>query len=157
MTKDGKPETHMTKAGAHHTEIRQSDPTVPEATSTDSPPQPMARFLNQGSFADYDTALRKLQDWIQLAEVAGYPVEVLAAWFTVSDKVRVQLATRAYWKHLTPRGRAREALGQATDSPFVLCLVFQRGAVEALTMDELARLHAPLLQLGAPERVTGAA
>jgi len=132
----------MTKAGDPPTLNDEPEPTSIRATAT-----PAARFFNQGSFACYEDALRKLSEWVHLAGNSGYAPDALAAWITISDRIRVQLATRTYWKHLTPRGRAREALGDTNRSPFVLCLVFRRGQVEVLTLDELARAHAPLLDL----------
>ena len=95
-----------------------------------------ARFLHQGSFGTYAAALEQLRDW---ATCSGYPLSVLAAWITVSDRIRIQLATRMYWKPLTPRGQAREALcGAASD---LLCLEFRRGHVETHQLEALAQLH----------------
>src|SRR5687767_7663993 len=87
---------------------------------------PHARFLNQGSFGSYAAALEQLQQW---ATLSGYPLSALAAWITVGEKVRVQLATRMYWKPLTPRGQAREALCQTAPASELLCLEFRRGHV----------------------------
>ena len=142
----------MTKAGDSSIDQPQAEP-----TSIASPLKPAARFLNQGSFADYNTALLKLADWVRTADAMGYAADTLTAWITVSEKLRVQLATRSYWKHLTPRGRARDALEQVTHSRFVLCILFRRGTVQALPLDEVARIHAPLLELAQPHPVSGVA
>lgn len=99
---------------------------------------PHARFLNQGSFGTYAAALERLQEWAMLS---GYPLSALAAWITVGEKVRVQLATRLYWKPLTPRGQARDALCLATPASDLLCLEFRRGHVEAHQLEGLALLH----------------
>lgn len=97
-----------------------------------------ARFLNQGSFASYAAALDELRGW---ATRSGYPLGALAAWITVGQKIRVQLATRIYWKPLTPRGHARDALCSAESGNDLLCLEFQRGHVIAHELRELSRVH----------------
>jgi hypothetical protein len=97
-----------------------------------------ARFLNQGTFDSYAAALDELKGW---ASRSGYPLSALAAWLTVGSKVRVQLATRSYWKPLTPRGQARDALGHTEAVDDLLCLEFRRGYVEAHRFDELRRAH----------------
>jgi hypothetical protein len=97
-----------------------------------------ARFLHHGSFGTYAAALEQLRDW---ATCSGYPLCALAAWITVGEKIRVQLATRLYWKPLTPRGQAREALCQAVPASDLLCLEFRRGHVETHELDALVGLH----------------
>lgn len=97
-----------------------------------------ARFLNQGTFDSYAAALDELKGW---AARSGYPLSALAAWITVGSKIRIQLATRSYWKPLTPRGQAREALCRTECVNDVLCLEFRRGDVEAHQFDELRRAH----------------
>ncbi|HEY6723982.1 MAG TPA: hypothetical protein VI197_08115 [Polyangiaceae bacterium] len=97
-----------------------------------------ARFLNQGSFASYAAALDELRGW---AQRSGYPLSALAAWITVGQKIRVQLATRVYWKPLTPRGQAREALCSSEVADDLLCLEFQRGHVVAHEFCALSRVH----------------
>ena len=111
------------------------------------------RFLNQGRFGTYAAALERLQEW---ATRSGYPLSVLAAWITVGEKVRVQLATRMYWKPLTPRGQAREALCQMASASDLLCLEFRRGHVEAHQWEALARLHSASVR-PAPSSFPGAA
>lgn len=100
--------------------------------------QVAARFLNQGTFESYATAIEELKGW---AARSGYPLSALAAWITVGSKVRVQLATRSYWKPLTPRGQAREALCPSEPAQDLLCLEFRRGHVEAHQFEELRRAH----------------
>src|SRR6187551_3080196 len=95
-----------------------------------------ARFLHQGSFGTYLAALDQLREW---ATSSGYPLSVLAAWITVGDRIRIQLATRMYWKPLTPRGRARGALCAAASD--LLCREFRRGHVETHQLEALAQLH----------------
>jgi len=97
-----------------------------------------ARFLNQGTFDSYAAALDELKGW---AARSGYPLSALAAWVTVAAKVRVQLATRSYWKPLTPRGQARDALCRTGAADDLLCLEFRRGQVEAHQFDDLRRAH----------------
>lgn len=97
-----------------------------------------ARFLNQGNFASYAAALEELRGW---ATRSGYPLCALAAWITVGQKIRVQLATRVYWKPLTPRGQARDALCRPESADDLLCLEFQRGHVVAHELSELSRAH----------------
>ena len=97
-----------------------------------------ARFLNQGSFSSYADALTELRGW---ATRSGYPLRTLAAWITVGPRIRVQLATRVYWKPLTPRGQARDALSQCEAADDLLCLEFRRGQVVAHQLDELRRTH----------------
>lgn len=101
--------------------------------------QPLpARFLNQGSFGSYAAALGELRGW---ATLSGYPLSALAAWITVGQKIRVQLATRVYWKPLTPRGQARDALCHPETLNDLLCLEFRRGEVVAHQLDHLSRVH----------------
>lgn len=97
-----------------------------------------ARFLNQGSFASYAAALDELRGW---AARSGYPLGALAAWITVGQKIRVQLATRIYWKPLTPRGQARDALYRPESVDDLLCLEFRRGQVVAHQLHDLSRVH----------------
>lgn len=105
---------------------------------TEEPVRSPARFLNHGSFGAYATALEQLDDWASTAANAGYALSTLAAWITVGQKVRVQLATRVYWQPLTPRGQARDAL-RAHDTQDLLCLVFQKGHVETFRLADLLR------------------
>ncbi len=96
------------------------------------------RFLKQGEFENFASALIALKDWLVRANASGYASDRLAAWVTVSDKVRVQLATRSYWRKLTPRGPARDALAESDASDCLRCLVFRRGQVVSALLDELA-------------------
>ncbi|HEU5077237.1 MAG TPA: hypothetical protein VFU02_23760 [Polyangiaceae bacterium] len=107
----------------------------PEATSASLLP---ARFLNQASFGNYAAALDELRGW---AARSGYPLSALAAWITVGQKIRVQLATRLYWKPLTPRGQARDALYRPESVDDLLCLEFRRGQVVAHQLHDLSRVH----------------
>lgn len=104
---------------------------------TSATPQP-ARFLNQGSFDNYAAALEELRGWVARS---GYPLSTLATWITVGQKIRVQLATRAYWKPLTPRGQARDALCGMETVNDLLCLEFRRGQVVAHQLSDLSRAH----------------
>lgn len=97
-----------------------------------------ARFLHQGSFTNYAAALDELRGW---ATGSGYPLRALAAWITVGQKIRVQLATRVYWQPLTPRGQAREALCRPEATDDLLCLEFERGRVVAHELSALSRAH----------------
>ena len=122
-----------------------------ESMNTAGPLQ--ARFLHQGSFCSYAAAIEQLQQW---ATRSGYPLSALAAWITVGEQIRVQLATRMYWKPLTPRGQAREALCQASPACELLCLEFRRGQVATHPLEALASLHAASA-LPTPSNFPGAA
>lgn len=114
---------------------QQSVEATPGVTSATPLP---ARFLNQGSFETYPAALEELRGWVARS---GYPLSTLATWITVGQKIRVQLATRAYWKPLTPRGQARDALCRVEAANDLLCLEFRRGQVVAHQLSDLSRAH----------------
>jgi hypothetical protein len=114
---------------------QQSVEATPGVTS--AAPLP-ARFLNQGSFDNYAVALGELRGW---AARSGYPLSALATWITVGQKIRIQLATRAYWKPLTPRGQARDALCSSEAVNDLLCLEFRHGQVVAHQLGDLSRVH----------------
>jgi len=113
------------------------EPTAEANLEGTAPALRAARFLNQGSFSSYAAAVDELRGWVARS---GYPLSDLAAWITVGQKIRVQLATRIYWKPLTPRGQARDALSGDGCVDDLLCLEFRRGQVVAHRLDELSRL-----------------